>query len=281
MDDEAVTLARQVVERISAGSMLARRLGIRAVEVGPGRAVLEMTVTPEHANWHGTCHGGAIASLADTAFGYACQSTGDAMVAAGFDLVFVAPAQVGQRLVAVAQERIRYGRSGLVDVTVFAGDPEQGRVVAELRGRSRSLGRRVLDGDAPAPQGGELRLTRSLPEQPDAVAPDGSQVRLLALGRQGSMAHFRLEPAQVSAAVRHRTVEELWYVVEGTGRMWRRYPDGAEEVADLVPGVSLLIPVGTAFQFRNDGDGPFSAVGTTMPPWPGDDEAEPADGPWS
>ena len=127
---------------------------------------------------------------------------------------------------------------------------------------------------------GAGRLTRRLPLAPDAVAPDGSQVRLLGQGGRGSMAHFRLAPGQVAAAVRHRTVEEVWYAVEGVGRMWRRFPDGAETVVDLEPGVSLVIPVGTAFQFRNDGDGPFAAVGVTMPPWPGDDEAEPADGPW-
>lgn len=142
--DDAVALARRIGERITAGSRHAAALGIRTLEVTPGRAVLEMTVTAEHTNWHGTCHGGAIAALADTAFGYACQSSGEAMVASGFDITFVAPATIGQRLVAVGTERIRYGRSGLVDVTVFDDDPEHGQVVAELRGRSRSLGRPVL-----------------------------------------------------------------------------------------------------------------------------------------
>ena len=89
----------------------------------------------------------------------------------------------------------------------------------------------------------------------------------MALGR-GSMAHFRLAPGGVSRAVRHVSVEELWYFVAGRGRMWRK-DDGGELVVEVHPGMSLDIPVGTAFQFRADGDEPLEAVGVTMPPWPG------------
>jgi mannose-6-phosphate isomerase-like protein (cupin superfamily) len=123
--------------------------------------------------------------------------------------------------------------------------------------------------------------TTTLPADPTVVAPDGSDVRvLLALGG-GSMAHFALDPGRVSRPVRHRTVEEIWYVVSGTGRMWRQAPDGTAEVVTLAAGVCLTIPVGTAFQFRADGDDtPLTAVAVTMPPWPGDDEAVPAEGPW-
>jgi mannose-6-phosphate isomerase-like protein (cupin superfamily) len=121
--------------------------------------------------------------------------------------------------------------------------------------------------------------TRRLPGRPDAVAPDGSDVRVLLRLAGGSMAHFELAAGRTSAAVRHRTVEEIWYVLSGTGRMWRR-DDAREEVVDLVPGTCLTIPLGTAFQFRADGDGPLAAVGVTMPPWPGDGEAVPVAGPW-
>jgi mannose-6-phosphate isomerase-like protein (cupin superfamily) len=120
---------------------------------------------------------------------------------------------------------------------------------------------------------------RRLGETPDAIAPDGSEVRLLvALGR-GSMAHFRLAPGSVSRAVRHVSVEELWYFVAGRGRMWRK-DDGEEAIIDVHPGMSLDIPVGTAFQFRTDGDEPLEAVGVTMPPWPGAQEAVFVDGTW-
>ena len=63
--------------------------------------------------------------------------------------------------------------------------------------------------------------TRALPAEPDDVAPDGSDVRLLARLSGGSMAHFELAAGKVSAAVTHRTVEEIWYVLAGSGEMWR------------------------------------------------------------
>jgi mannose-6-phosphate isomerase-like protein (cupin superfamily) len=122
--------------------------------------------------------------------------------------------------------------------------------------------------------------TRRLPAEPDAIAPDGSAVRvLLALGG-GSMAHFELAAGETSVAVRHRTVEELWYFVGGRGEMWRRDADGREAVDAVEAGVALDIPLGTSFQFRAFGDEPLRAVGVTMPPWPGEDEAERVDGRW-
>lgn len=120
---------------------------------------------------------------------------------------------------------------------------------------------------------------RPLGEKPDAIAPDGSEVRLLVALARGSMAHFRLAPGGVSRAVRHASVEELWYFVAGRGRMWRRDETG-ESVVEVRPGMSLDIPVGTAFQFRADGEEPLEAVGVTMPPWPGADEAIFVDGAW-
>lgn len=122
--------------------------------------------------------------------------------------------------------------------------------------------------------------TKSLPEAADVTAPDGAAVRLLPALDGGSMAHFELAPGQVSAAVTHRTVEEIWYVLSGRGEMWRRQ-DGAEEIVALEPGISLTIPLGTRFQFRCTGDAALAAVAITMPPWPGDDEALPVDGPWT
>lgn len=121
--------------------------------------------------------------------------------------------------------------------------------------------------------------TRPLPAAPDAIAPDGSEVRILLRLAGGSMAHFRLAPGEVSIAVEHRTVEELWYVVAGHGEMWRSQA-GREEVTPLAPGISLSIPLGTRFQFRALGDAPLEAVGVTMPPWPGEGEALPVEGPW-
>jgi mannose-6-phosphate isomerase-like protein (cupin superfamily) len=93
------------------------------------------------------------------------------------------------------------------------------------------------------------------------------------------MAHFELGPGEVSRPIRHRTVNEAWYILRGLGRMWRRQ-DGTERAVDLRAGTALTIPVGTAFQFRNTGRVPLAVVGVTMPPWPGEDEAMEVAGPW-
>ena len=106
--------------------------------------------------------------------------------------------------------------------------------------------------------------TMDLPERPTVTAPDGSDVRVLLRLAGGSMAHFELAPGRCSQAVRHRTVEELWYVIAGEAEMWR-CQDGRETVVALRPGTSLSIPLGTSFQFRAKGATPFAAVGVTMP----------------
>jgi acyl-CoA thioesterase len=111
-------------------------LGMELVEVGAGRARVSMVVRPDMVNGHDLCHGGIIASLADSAFALACNSHGPVTVAAGFSIDFLEPARLGQVLEASAREVVVRGRSGLYDVTVSAGDT----VIAEFRGRSRSLG---------------------------------------------------------------------------------------------------------------------------------------------
>lgn len=121
--------------------------------------------------------------------------------------------------------------------------------------------------------------TKSLPEKPDVIAPDGSNVRVLLALKGGSMAHFELAPGLVSIPVAHRTVEEVWYFLGGRGEMWRREGEYAE-VVPVGPGVCITIPVGTGFQFRSEGPEPLAAVAITMPPWPGDGEAYEIEGRW-
>ena len=118
-----------------------------------------------------------------------------------------------------------------------------------------------------------------LPDRFDVIAPDGSEVRILQAARGGSMAHFRLAAGQVSRAVRHRTVDEIWFILSGRGEMWRS-AGGREDIAALVPGACLTIGAGTRFQFRAEPDAPLAAVAVTMPPWPGDGEAELVEGLW-
>ncbi|MFI8853112.1 hydroxyphenylacetyl-CoA thioesterase PaaI [Streptomyces sp. NPDC053499] len=116
------------------GDRASAALGIALAEAGEGFATVRMRVTADMVNGHGTAHGGYLFLLADTAFACACNSHGPVTVAAGADITFVAPAWEGDELLAVAQERTRYGRSGIYDVTVLRGE----QVIAEFRGRSRT-----------------------------------------------------------------------------------------------------------------------------------------------
>jgi acyl-CoA thioesterase len=110
-------------------------MNVELVEVGEGRAVVRMPVREDMVNGHGLCHGGLVASLADSAFALACNSRGVSTVASGFEITFLRPARAGDLLEATAEERTLLGRSGIYDVTVRCG----GQVIAELRGRSRAL----------------------------------------------------------------------------------------------------------------------------------------------
>jgi len=116
-----------------------RDLGMVLDSVGPGRAVLSITVADSMVNGHGMCHGGFIFTLADSAFAFACNSHGDAAVAQHCAITFIRPGRRGERLTAEAVERVRHGRSGLYDVRVTG---EDGGVVAELRGHSRLVRRK-------------------------------------------------------------------------------------------------------------------------------------------
>jgi mannose-6-phosphate isomerase-like protein (cupin superfamily) len=122
--------------------------------------------------------------------------------------------------------------------------------------------------------------TLRLPVNRTAIAPDGSDVRVLLGLSGGGMAHFELPAGQTSKAVAHRTVEEIWIFVSGRGEMWRRQGQ-REEVVPVERGVCLTIPLGTHFQFRSLGDEALGAFGVTMPPWPNDDnEAMIVQGKW-
>jgi acyl-CoA thioesterase len=116
-----------------------RMLGMRVLDVAPGAATVSMTVRDDMVNGWDVCHGGLVAALADSAFAVACNSHGTVTVAAGFDVDLLEPAQVGDELVARAEETALRGRSGVYDVVVTRSS--DGTVVAVFRGRSRSLGR--------------------------------------------------------------------------------------------------------------------------------------------
>jgi mannose-6-phosphate isomerase-like protein (cupin superfamily) len=112
--------------------------------------------------------------------------------------------------------------------------------------------------------------TASIEKDYQEMAPDGAEVRLLLKNQYGSMVHCTLKQSQIARAVQHQTVSEFWHILSGRGELWRK-KDGLEQKDFLAPGVSVDIPLGTAFQYRcTEGDLTFICV--TVPPWPGDDE---------
>ena len=136
MARDAAEIARLSADAMWAGDEASKGLGMEVLEVGPGRALLAMTVTERMLNGHGSCHGGFIFSLADSAFAFACNSHGSPAVAQHCTVTYVAPGRLGMRLMAEAQERQRGERSGIYDVTVR---DETGTIIAEFRGHSRTL----------------------------------------------------------------------------------------------------------------------------------------------
>ncbi|MEI8395568.1 MAG: hydroxyphenylacetyl-CoA thioesterase PaaI [Rhodospirillaceae bacterium] len=147
MPDTAATEtdARRIAEAVGA-ALYARDhaihgLGIELAEIRPGFARMTMIVRPDMLNSHEICHGGFTFALADTAFAYACNSYNQVTVAAGCDIVYPSAGRLGDRLTAVAEERHRYGRSGVYDVAV---SNQTGEVVALFRGRCRRIAGAVV-----------------------------------------------------------------------------------------------------------------------------------------
>ena len=129
-------LAQACAEKMWADDRASQQLGMTLDAVTAGAATLSMTIRDDMVNGHGNAHGGFIFSLADSAFAFACNSRNERAVAQACDIVFAAPARLGDRLVATATERHRFGRNGIYDIRVTK-DAADGPVLAEFRGRSR------------------------------------------------------------------------------------------------------------------------------------------------
>jgi acyl-CoA thioesterase len=111
-------------------------LNIAIVSVAPGRATMSMRVEKHMTNGHGTCHGGFLFTLADSAFAFACNSHGPRSVAQNCSIAYIAPGKLGMLLTAEGIERQRGERSGITDVTIR---DETGAIIAEFRGHSRTV----------------------------------------------------------------------------------------------------------------------------------------------
>ena len=129
-------LAEHVRDGMFANDRASKALGMRIVEVGPGSAVLEMTVLETMVNGHDLCHGGLIATLADSAFAFACNSYNELTVASGFSIDILAPGKLGDVLTAHCAEVSKSGRTGVYDAVVTN---QRGERVAVFRGRSYTM----------------------------------------------------------------------------------------------------------------------------------------------
>jgi acyl-CoA thioesterase len=138
-ETEQQETARQRTEAMWSRDAVSKTLGLELGPAGPGHAEVTMTVRPDMVNGWSVCHGGLIATLADSAFAVACNYGEHIALAAGFDIIFLEPGRLGDRLVARAREVVLRGRSGIYDVTVTREQDEV--VLAEFRGRSRTTAR--------------------------------------------------------------------------------------------------------------------------------------------
>jgi acyl-CoA thioesterase len=136
--EDPQALAQRSAAAMYEADLASRHLGIQLENIAPGRATARMLVRDTMINGHNICHGGYVFLLADTAFAFACNTYGPVTVAAACDVAFLAPAHLGDELIAEATERHRSGRSGIYDVTVHRPDTT---VIAEFRGHSRTLRR--------------------------------------------------------------------------------------------------------------------------------------------
>lgn len=136
------TTARACADALWATDNASQGLGMQLTSVSPGNATLTMTVRSDMTNGHGTCHGGFIFTLADSAFAFACNTYDERTVAQHAQITFIAPAQAGDKLIATASERSRTGRSGIYDITVTL---EDGKQIAEFRGHSRTVGGPIIE----------------------------------------------------------------------------------------------------------------------------------------
>jgi acyl-CoA thioesterase len=124
-------------QRMWDDDVASRGLGMQVTALEQDHAVVRMPVRADMVNGHDICHGGFIFTLADSCFALACNSRGATTVASGADITFIAPARRDEVLVAEGRVRAAFGRSGLTDVTVTR--ESDGQLIAEFRGRSRSL----------------------------------------------------------------------------------------------------------------------------------------------
>ena len=126
-------IAKRCGDTMWSDDIASQELGMSVDITKPGSAEVRFEVRRNMVNGHDICHGGYIFTLADSAFAFACNTYDRVTFAASASIEFVRPAHVGDKLLAVASERSRGGRTGIYDVTVTN---QNGEVVSIFRGRS-------------------------------------------------------------------------------------------------------------------------------------------------
>ena len=134
-------VARASADAMWSGDAASKALGMQLVSVGPGTATLSMTVREDMINGWDLCHGGLIASLADSAFAFACNSHNLVTVGAGCTIDYLAPGRLRDVLTATAVEQALAGKSGVYDVKISNQD---GRAIALFRGKSHRVSGEVV-----------------------------------------------------------------------------------------------------------------------------------------
>lgn len=145
-DHERMDLACQCAQTLFNRDNASLGLGMRLLSVAPGNATLEMSVLENMIQGHGTCHGGFIFTLADSAFAVACNTYNQITVGLGCGIDYIAPAKLGDTLTAVCVEKSRSGHTGNYDVRV---ENQQGRLIALFHGKSYKVQGTVLAQESP------------------------------------------------------------------------------------------------------------------------------------
>lgn len=133
---DEMSMARACADIMWADDPASQRLGMQIERIAPGEATITMPITDAMVNGHGTCHGGYIFALADSAFAFACNTRNQRCVGQHCSITYLAPAFENDCLRATAREVDRRGRSGLYDVCLTN---QRGERIAEFRGHARTV----------------------------------------------------------------------------------------------------------------------------------------------
>ena len=136
MTADPQSIAEACAEVLWKNDCASQKLGITIIGIAPGSATLTMTVTKDMTNGHGTCHGGYLFTLADSAFAFACNTYDQCCVAQHCSISYLTPGYIGDKLTATATEVSRRGRSGIYDIRI---NNQKQETIAEFRGHSRTI----------------------------------------------------------------------------------------------------------------------------------------------